>query len=208
MTRHLALIAAAAITGAACATLDRTSPPPPPVTPDQPAEVTTAERGVIPVGQQLDVRLQDRLSSESASVEQRVETTTVVDLMQDGRVLVPAGSVVRGVVRSVDPAGRVDRTASMTLRFDELTVRGRTFPITAMPVGAFEAGGIRDEAATVGAGGAVGAIVGGIIGGVKGALIGAAVGAGGVVAATEGKDVVLPAGTMIRLRMDRPVDVG
>jgi outer membrane lipoprotein SlyB len=64
-----------------------------------------------------------------------------------------------------------------------------------------------EEATTVGAAGAVGAIVGGIIGGLKGALIGAAVGAGGVIAATEGKDVVLSPGTLVRVRLDTPVRI-
>jgi hypothetical protein len=55
----------------------------------------------------------------------------------------------------------------------------------------------------VGAG--VGGIVGGIIGGVKGAVLGAAIGAGGAIAATEGKNVDLPAGSIIRIRIDSPV---
>jgi hypothetical protein len=38
-------------------------------------------------------------------------------------------------------------------------------------------------------------------------LIGAAVGTGGVIAATEGKDIELPAGTIIRIRLDTPVQI-
>ncbi len=79
--------------------------------------------------------------------------------------------------------------------------------IRAMATEVFESKGIREEAKTVGTAGAVGAIVGGIIGGVKGALIGAAVGSGGVIAATEGKDVELQPGTIIRIRLDEPVQV-
>jgi hypothetical protein len=91
--------------------------------------------------------------------------------------------------------------------FDQMRVDGRTYSIRAMPTQAFQSRGVLDEGETVGAAGALGAIVGGIIGGLEGALIGAAVGAGGVIAATEGKDVVLPAGTIMRIRMDRPVEV-
>jgi outer membrane lipoprotein SlyB len=71
----------------------------------------------------------------------------------------------------------------------------------------FESRGIRDEAKTVGTGGAVGAIIGGIIGGLKGAVIGAAVGAGGVIVATEGKDVTLEQGTILRVRLDEPLQI-
>jgi hypothetical protein len=172
-----------------------------------PVEVDESTRGVLPVGQEIDVRLQDTLSSKTAKVEQRFTATTVVNLEQDGRVLVPAGSSVRGFVSSASAAGNIDRTGNMTLAFDELTVNGREYPLRAMATGAFESRGIRDEAGTVGTAGAVGAVVGGIIGGLKGAVIGAVVGAGGVIAATEGKDVELPAGTIVRIRLDSPVRV-
>ena len=172
-----------------------------------PSTVSGSTRGVIPVGQELDVRLQQTLSSATGKVEDRFETTTVVDLRQDGETLVPAGSTSRGQVTSVSPAGRIDRTGKLTLAFDRLTISGRNYEVRAQATQAFESKGIREEGSTVGAGGAVGAIVGGIIGGVRGALIGAAIGAGGVIAATEGKDVELPAGTVLRLRFDSPVNL-
>ena len=177
------------------------------MTPAEPAQVTGSERGVVPVGQELDVRLQTSLSSETATQEQRFEATTAVDLMQGDAVLIPAGSKVRGVVSSVDPAGKIDRAGRLTLAFDQIVVNGREYPIRAMATQVFESGGIRDEARTVGTAGAVGAIVGGIIGGFKGALIGAAVGTGGVIAATEGKDVELPPGTIVRVRLDQPLQI-
>jgi hypothetical protein len=176
-------------------------------TPRGPDEVGTSERGVIPVGQEMDVRLQGALSSASATTEQRFQATTVADLMQDGTVLVPAGSLVRGIVSGVKPAGKIDRSGSLTLAFDQIAVGGREYPIRAMATEAFESRGIREEVGTVGAAGAVGAIVGGIIGGTKGAIIGAAVGSGGVIAATEGKDIELPAGAIIRLRLDSPARI-
>jgi len=36
--------------------------------------------------------------------------------MQGNRVLIPAGSTVRGIVRSVDKAGNIDRTGKLTPR--------------------------------------------------------------------------------------------
>ena len=59
-----------------------------------------------------------------------------------------------------------------------------------------------DRGAAVGAGAGVGAIIGGILGGFKGALAGILIGGGGTIAATEGKDVELPAGTVLRVRLD------
>jgi hypothetical protein len=175
--------------------------------PSEPPQVSSSERGVMPVGTEIDVRLGSSLSSADAKPEQRFTATTVVDLKQGDAVLVPAGSVVRGIVSSVSPAGKIDRTGKLTLAFDQITIDGRAYPMRATATQIFESGGIRDEAKTIGTAGAVGAIVGGIIGGLKGALIGAAIGSGGVIAATDGKDVELPQGTIIRLRADSPVRV-
>lgn len=177
------------------------------VDPSEPVQVNPSERRVVPVGQELDVRLQTALSSGTATTEQRFEATTAVDLMQGDNVLIPAGSVVRGVVRNVEKAGNVDRTGSLALAFDQIVVNGREYPLRAMATQVFESGGVRDEARTVGTAGAVGAVVGGIIGGLKGAVIGAVVGSGGVIAATEGKDVELAPGTIVRIRLDSPLEV-
>lgn len=176
-------------------------------TPSEPTQVTGTQRRVIPVGQELDVRLQTPLSSATATAEQRFEATTAVDLMQGNEVLIPAGSIMRGVVSSVTKAGNIERTGRLTLAFDQVVVNGREHSIRAMATQVFESGGIREEGKTIGTAGAVGAIVGGIIGGVKGAIIGATIGAGGVIAATEGKDVELPAGTIVRTRLDTPLDL-
>lgn len=200
--------------GYACATRDTGAVATPPRTSDvtsqapaAPETVPSATRGAIPVGQEMDVRLSNTLSSESAQPEQRFEATTVVDLLQDGRVLVPAGSVVKGVVMDVDKAGRIDRDGSLTLAFDRITVRGREHDMRATATQVYESKGIRGEAGTAGVGAGVGGIVGGIIGGLKGAVIGAAIGAGGAIAATDGKDIELPAGSIVRIRMDTPVRV-
>jgi len=163
--------------------------------------------GEVPSGTEIDVRLSAPLSSETATVEQRFEATTAADVMQDGRVLIPAGSRVRGVVSSVDPASRTDRRGSMTLAFDQITINGRNYEMRGTLVQALEADK-DNEVAKIGGGAGVGAIIGGIIGGLKGAILGAVIGAGGTIAATEGSDVKLEAGTILRLRLDEPLHVG
>jgi hypothetical protein len=122
-------------------------------------------------------------------------------------VLIPAGSVMRGIVSSVNRASRTDRKGSLTVAFDQVTVRGRTYPMRGTVTQAIESEGIRGEVGRIGAGSAVGAIIGGIIGGVKGALIGVLIGGGGTMVATEGKDVTLPPGTILRVRMDSPPEI-
>ena len=158
-------------------------------------------------GQEIDVRLERELSSSEAQVEDRFQATTVVDMYEGNRVLIPAGSVMRGVVSSVDKASRTDRKGSVTVAFDQVTVRGRDYPMRGTVTQALESEGIKGEAAKIGAGSAVGAIIGGIIGGAKGALLGVLIGGGGTIAATEGKDVTLPPGTILRVRFDQAPDI-
>ena len=82
----------------------------------------------------------------------------------------------------------------MTLSFDQVTVNGRAYPMRGTVTQAIEGEGIKGETARIGTGAGVGAIIGGILGGFKGALAGILIGAGGTIAATEGKEVDLPAG--------------
>ena len=99
-------------------------------------------------------------------------------------------------------AGRLDRRASLTLAFDQITINGRAYPIRATVTQALESGGYKEDAGKIGAGAAVGAIIGGILGGFKGAMAGILIGGGGTVVATEGKDVRLEVGTVLRVRFD------
>jgi hypothetical protein len=162
----------------------------------------------IPVGTEFDVRLANSLSSKTTQVEDRFEATTMVDLRDEkGRVLVPAGSTMRGVVSSVNKATRTDRKGSLTVAFDRVTIDGRAYPIRATVTQALESEGIMGEKEKIGIGAGAGAILGAILGGVKGAVAGILIGGGGTIAATEGKDVELPVGTVLRVRLDSPLSL-
>jgi hypothetical protein len=162
----------------------------------------------IPVGTEFDVRLQTPLSSKTAQVEDRFEATTAIDLKDaDGRVIVPAGSVMRGVVSAVNKAGHIERKGSLQVAFDRITVNGRSYTTRATVTQALESEGIAGEKEKIGIGAGAGAILGAILGGVKGAVAGILIGGGGTIAATEGKDVDLPAGTLLRVRLDTPINL-
>lgn len=156
----------------------------------------------VPASTEFDVRLSQSLSSSTNLVEDRFEATTLVDLRQGDRIIVPAGSVMRGIVSSVTKTSRTERTGRLTVAFDQITIGRRAYPIRATVTQAIESEGVKGEAGRIGTGAGVGAVIGGILGGVKGAIAGILIGGGGTVAATEGKDVDLPAGTVLRVRMD------
>jgi hypothetical protein len=114
---------------------------------------------------------------------------------------------MRGVVSSVNKAGRVERKGSMTVAFDRVTITGKSYPIRATVTQAIESEGIKGEKEKIGIGAGAGAIIGAILGGVKGAVAGVLIGGGGTIAATEGKDVELPSGTVLRVRLDSPLNL-
>jgi TolA-binding protein len=181
-------------------------PPPAPAAPRAPERPrATASRTEIPANTELDVRLSNILNSGTAQVEDRFEATTAADLIIDGRTIVPAGSIMRGVVSSVTAAGRLKRKAEMTVTFDQITINGRTYPIRGTVTQAIEGEGVKGDLPRAGVGAGVGAIIGGILGGFKGAMAGVLIGGGGTIAATEGKEVELPQGTVLRVRIESPV---
>lgn len=160
----------------------------------------------LPVGTEMDVRLQTPLSSRASKIEQRFEATTILDTTLGSQVVVPAGSVARGFVSSVRQAGRIDRTGSLTLSFDELVLNGKSQKLRASVVKALDPK-VNDDVQRIGAGAVVGAVIGGILGGGKGALLGVLIGGGGTIASTEGSDVDLMPGTILRIRIDQPLEV-
>ena len=154
------------------------------------------------------MRLLTALTSDTAQVEDRVEATTLIDLYSGNDMLVPAGSKLTGWVTSVNRASRTDRKGSLTLEFTRLSINGRSYDAKAYVTQALESEGIKGEVPRIGAGAGIGAIIGGILGGAKGAIAGILIGGGGVIAATEGKDVHLPEGTVLRVRFDSAVPLG
>ena len=161
---------------------------------------------VVPVGTEIDMRLQSPLNSGTAKPEQRFEGTSLVDVYLSGNVVIPAGSIIRGFVSSVRPASRLERKGSLTLSFDEIRINERSYRLRASVVKALDAK-MANDITTIGAGAVVGGIVGGIIGGGKGAVVGVLVGGGGTMAATDGTEVDLPLGTVLRIRVDQPIEV-
>ena len=190
-----------------------TAPPPPPAPRNDPpvnTARTTPSRNTIelPVGTEMDVRTQSALNSGTAMVEDRFEATTMADVIIDGRTAIPAGAVMRGVVTAVESAGRLNRKATLTVSFDQVTFNNRSYPMRGMVTQVLEGEGYKGDAVKIGAGAGVGAIIGGILGGGKGALAGVLIGGGGTIAATEGKEIDLPQGSVLRVRLDSPLQVG
>ena len=113
---------------------------------------------------------------------------------------------MRGFVSSVRPAGKIDRVGSLVLSFDELRIENRTYKLRASVMEALD-GKVAQDATRIGVGAIAGGVIGAILGGGKGALIGVMIGGGGAIVATDGTNVDLPLGTILRIRIDQPLDI-
>jgi hypothetical protein len=161
---------------------------------------------VIPSGTEIQVMLDQALSSETANVEDRFEASTVAAIQVNGRTVIPAGATVSGFVSEVRSNKRLRKDGYLKLEFNTLTLDGgRPMEIRSQVVSVAESHSGDHTLRNGGLGAILGAVVGGIFEGKKGALIGAVVGAGGGVLATKGEEVDLPQGTLITLRLDGPM---
>jgi hypothetical protein len=161
----------------------------------------------LPDGTQIQLRLEEPVSSRTARAEDRVVATVVEPVYGEreaGAPAIPAGAEVKGVVESVEKAQRPSKGGRLEVSFDSLVVGDQTVPMDARMVEMKE-GGIDERRAGLGA--LIGGVLGAVIDGKKGALLGAIVGGGGAIVASSGDDVELPAGTLLTVRLERPLKV-
>jgi hypothetical protein len=195
------------------------SPTPRPTRTADPAPAPAAPRIVTstaPVGTTFAITLNETLSTKS-NVPGDGFTATLQEpiLDADGNVLIPSGATVRGRVTRVDKSDRVGETAVLNVAFESISYDGQSFPLEASVVEANPERRTRQttgqQAGKVAAGAAAGAIIGRVLGkdtkgAIKGAVIGAAAGTA-IAMGTADVDVVLPAGSTMRVRTDAPISV-
>jgi hypothetical protein len=181
--------------------------------PAAPAVERTALREVtIPAGTSLPVTLETSVGSDTSAVETPVHAHLTRPVVIHGETVLPAGSRVSGIVTDAKRSGRVKGRAHLALRFDSLTPANADarYTIHTTAVGRTAEGTKKKDALEIAGPAAGGALIGALVGGKKGALVGTAVGGGagtGVVLSTRGKEVHLPKGAALTLRLTEPVTV-
>jgi hypothetical protein len=161
--------------------------------------------GDVPDGTEFTVRLEEPLSSRTSRVEERVVATLAEPITRDGRTAIPAGTEISGTVSSVQRAQRPSKGGRLEVNFDQMTVDGRRVAMDGRVVRIEDGGGIDKKKAGLGA--IIGGVLGAVLDGKKGALIGAMVGGGGAVVASSGEEVELPAGTLLTVQLERPMNI-
>jgi len=172
--------------------------------------VPSPEPLVIPRGTALAMTLQTTASSATSHEGDAVVAKLAESVRLGDRVVVPAGSEVRGRVIAAVPSGRVKGRARLALDFESIVVKGREVAIDTAPIDITARQQKKRDAAIIGGGTGAGAIVGGFVDGKKGAAIGALIGAGaggGAVLATKGKEIHLPSGTALKIRLKEPARI-
>jgi hypothetical protein len=129
---------------------------------------------------------------------------------RSGQVIVPERSSAQLIIRQLSPAGATG-SPEIVLDIQSITVGGRRYLVGTTDLALGSDTGIgrnKRTAESIGGGAALGTIIGAIAGGGKGAAIGVLVGAAGGAGAqilTRGRDVHVPAETVLRFRLDTPV---
>jgi len=167
----------------------------------------SGRNAVVPAGTVLMVAFQEPLSSATSRAGDRFTAEVVERVRVNGRVAIPAGSVISGRVLSARPAARFgSRRAQLNLEFTSLRIgSGGESPISA----SFHDQGTsqtRRDGTTIGAAAAAGAVIGHALGEdrkdtVLGALVGGAIGTG-IAARNRGEEVALPEGIAVEIHLD------
>jgi hypothetical protein len=165
---------------------------------------------VLPSGTELTVRTTEDIDSSTAVVDQTFSAIVERDILgESDDVIIPAGSHAVLVVREISSGGMTG-SPDMVLDIQSMTVTGRRYLVSTTDLREDSGTGIgtnRRTAEAVGAGAAAGTIIGAIAGGAKGAAIGVLVGAAGgagVQVLNRGKDVRVPAETLLTFTLNRP----
>jgi len=180
----------------------------PPPAPSQPVPAQSPDPGfvppeglVVPQGTTLMIRMYDSVNTRQHRAGHRFTAVLEADLVAEGQTLAPRGSLVYGVVRQAQSAGRAVGRSSMTLQPTEILIGSRMYPLTsgAIQAVAAQSSGARTVGRTARA-----AAIGGLVNGSKGAKNGAKVGLGASLLSDDGQ-IQVASGTLLQFTLTAPL---
>jgi hypothetical protein len=173
-------------------------------------------------GTPIHTRLDREISSRENGAGTIFTAQVDRDVVQNGRVIIPTGSVVHGRVTHADYGRRITGHASLRLLADEVVLPdGTRYYLSAIPSMTARSTGTkvngegtiqtRDNpkalAAQYGIAGGAGAATGAVLGGPTGAIVGTGIGVGVITAhfLVNRQAAVLPAGSSVTFGLKQPM---
>ena len=175
-------------------------------------------------GTAIHTRLDREISSSENGAGTIFTAQVAQDVEQNGRVIIPTGSVVHGRVMHADYGRRITGHASLRLLADEVVLPdGTRYYMSAVPSMTARSTGTkvnaegtiqtRDNAKTLaaqyGIAGGAGAATGAVFGGPTGAIVGTGIGVGVITAhfLVNRQVAVLPAGSSLTFGLTKPMQL-
>jgi len=159
----------------------------------------------IPAGTTLSIRINQHLSVKSSQAGDRFDGEMAEPVVSDnGRVIVPKGTPVGGVVAASHKRGHFKGASILQLRLTSMTLNGTRYPLETSSLTRTKKGKGKRSAAFIGGGSGLGMLIGGIATGGTGLLIGGLAGAGAGTAAaglTGNRDIDIPSESIVRFRL-------
>jgi hypothetical protein len=183
-----------------------------------------APENALAEGTAIHTRLDHEISSRENGAGTLFSAQVAQDVVQNGRVIIPTGSVVHGRVIHADYGRRISGHASLRLLADEVVLPdGMRYNLTAVPSMTARSTGTkvnaegtiqtRDNPKTIaaqyGIAGGAGAATGALLGGPTGAIVGTGIGVGVITAhfLVNRQAAVLPAGSSLTFGLTQPMQL-
>lgn len=178
-------------------------------------ETVNVENGnTLPAGTQLTIRTNDQITADANSVGQTYTAEVANNIAdQNGRIIIPIGSPAQLAVSNVGQGTMGVGSNEVALTLQSISVNGNTYTVQSnsqTQSGNRGIGANKRTAEMTGGGAVLGAVIGAVAGGAKGAVLGGILGAGAGGAAqvlTRGKQVNVPAETLLRFQLNQPVSL-
>lgn len=159
----------------------------------------------IPAGSELAIRISQSISVKHTPAGARFDGEVVEPWTDsNGRVVLPKGTPVSGVVDESHRRGHFKGRSVLELRLTSLTLNGTRYPLETRDLRETKKGKGKRSAAFIGGGSGLGMLIGGVASGGTGLLIGGLAGGGAGTAAaglTGNRDLDIPAESIVHFKL-------
>lgn len=165
----------------------------------------------IPAGTTLAIRINQHLSVKTTRTGERFDGEIAEPVAgENGRMIVPRGTPVGGVVVVSHKRGHFKGASILQLRLTSMTLNGTRYPLETSSMTRTKKGKGKRSTAFIGGGSGLGMLIGGLATGGTGLLIGGLAGAGAGTAAaglTGNRDIDIPSESVVRFRLAETLQV-